>query len=58
VSQLTLDMIRAARERIRDKITRTPVLTNEMLDGQAGASLFFKAENLQKIGGVKGGGAW
>jgi threonine dehydratase len=57
VSQLTLELIRAARERIRDKITRTPVLTNEMLDGQAGASLFFKAENLQKIGAFKARGA-
>jgi threonine dehydratase len=57
VSQLTLESIRAARERIRDKITRTPVLTNEMLDGQAGASLFFKAENLQKIGAFKARGA-
>lgn len=57
MSQLTLELIRAARERIRDKITRTPVLTNEMLDGQAGASLFFKAENLQKIGAFKARGA-
>src|SRR6185436_5037238 len=57
VSQLTLELIRAARERIRDKITRTPVLTNEMLDGQAGASLFFKAENLQKMGAFKARGA-
>lgn len=57
MSELTLDSIRAARERIRDKITRTPVLTSEMLDGQAGASLFFKAENLQKIGAFKARGA-
>ena len=57
MSELTLDLIRAARERIRDKITRTPVLTSEMLDGQAGASLFFKAENLQKIGAFKARGA-
>ncbi|HEU4626885.1 MAG TPA: pyridoxal-phosphate dependent enzyme [Steroidobacteraceae bacterium] len=57
MSQLTLESIRAARERIRDKITRTPVLTNEMLDDQAGAALFFKAENLQKIGAFKARGA-
>lgn len=57
MSELTLESIRAARERIRDKITRTPVLTSEMLDGQAGASLFFKAENLQKIGAFKARGA-
>jgi threonine dehydratase len=57
VAELTLQLIRAAHERIRDKITRTPVLTSEMLDGQAGASLFFKAENLQKIGAFKARGA-
>jgi threonine dehydratase len=57
VSALTLELIRAARERIRDKIHRTPVLTSELLDGQAGASLFFKAENLQKIGAFKARGA-
>ncbi len=50
-------MIRAAHERIRDKITCTPVLTSDMLDGQAGAALFFKAENLQKIGAFKARGA-
>jgi threonine dehydratase len=57
VSDLSLDAIREAHERIRDKITRTPVLTSEMLDGQAGAALFFKAENLQKIGAFKARGA-
>jgi threonine dehydratase len=57
VAELTLELIRAARERIRDKITRTPVLTSDMLDGQAGASLFFKAENLQKVGAFKARGA-
>lgn len=54
---LTLELIRAARERIRDKVTRTPVLTSDVLDGHSGASLFFKAENLQKIGAFKARGA-
>lgn len=57
MAELTLELIRSARERIRDKIIRTPVLTNELLDGQAGAALFFKAENLQKIGAFKARGA-
>ena len=57
MSDLTLEAIRGAHERIRDKITRTPVLTSDALDGQAGASLFFKCENLQKIGAFKARGA-
>ncbi len=57
MADLTLELIRAARERIRDKINRTPVLTSEVLDGLAGAQLFFKAENLQQIGAFKARGA-
>lgn len=54
---LTIEHIRRAHERIRDKITRTPVLTNEVLDEEAGGALFFKCENLQKIGAFKARGA-
>lgn len=54
---LSLADIRAAHERIRDKINRTPVMTSETLDSQAGASLFFKCENLQKVGAFKARGA-
>jgi threonine dehydratase len=55
--ELTLDDIRGAHARIRDKINRTPVLTSETLDGEAGAKLFFKCENFQKIGAFKARGA-
>ena len=55
--QLSLDDIKAAHARIRDKINRTPVLTSETLDGRAGGSLFFKCENFQKIGAFKARGA-
>jgi threonine dehydratase len=54
---LTLDAIRAAHRRIRDRINRTPVLTSETLDAAAGAQLFFKCENLQKVGAFKARGA-
>jgi threonine dehydratase len=54
---LTLGAIREAHARIRDKIVRTPVLTHEMLDADAHASLFFKCENFQKIGAFKARGA-
>src|ERR1700739_3637806 len=49
--------IRAAHERIRQYIHRTPVLTSARLDAASGASLFFKCENFQKIGAFKARGA-
>src|SRR5713101_3810811 len=54
---LDLDAIRAAHERIRPYITRTPVLMSSRLDEANGASLFFKCENFQKIGAFKARGA-
>src|SRR5262249_33844184 len=54
---LHLDRIRAAHERIRPYIKRTPVLTSERLDEASGAKLFFKCENFQKIGAFKARGA-
>src|SRR5438105_8396644 len=54
---LDLDRIRAAHERIRRHIHRTPVLTSSRLDEASGASLFFKCENFQKIGAFKARGA-
>ena len=55
--RLTLGLIRASHARIADKIHRTPVLTSETLDAEAGARLFFKCENLQKVGAFKARGA-
>ena len=54
---IDLDRIRAAHERIRPYIHRTPVLTTSRLDEASGAKLFFKCENLQKIGAFKARGA-
>src|SRR3989440_1673160 len=54
---LDLDRIRVAHERIRPHIHRTPVLTSSRLDEASGAKLFFKCENLQKIGAFKARGA-
>ena len=54
---LTWDLIQAARERINGKVHRTPVMTSATLDAIAGAQLFFKCENLQKIGAFKARGA-
>src|SRR6266487_3919972 len=54
---LDLTAIRAAEERIRAHIHRTPVMTSSRLDAASGASLFFKCENFQKIGAFKARGA-
>jgi threonine dehydratase len=54
---LDLTAIRAAHERIRPHIHRTPVLTSERLDAASGGSLFFKCENFQKVGAFKARGA-
>ncbi|HTB88232.1 MAG TPA: pyridoxal-phosphate dependent enzyme [Steroidobacteraceae bacterium] len=54
---LTMQSIREAHARIRDKIHRTPVMTSEVLDGLAGNRLYFKCENLQKVGAFKARGA-
>jgi threonine dehydratase len=48
-----LQTIREAHERIGPFIHRTPVLTSGSLDGMAGARVFFKCENFQKIGAFK-----
>ncbi len=54
---LTFDDIKAAHERIRTRVKRTPVLTSAQLDAQTGGQLFFKCENLQEVGAFKARGA-
>src|SRR5438874_1607964 len=54
---LDLSVIRAAHERIRPHINRTPVLTSTRLNETTGACLFFKCENFQKVGAFKARGA-
>ena len=52
-----LQEIRAAAQRIHPYAHRTPVLTCSSLDAMTGAHLFFKCENLQKVGAFKFRGA-
>ena len=54
---LTIDDVRAAHERIKPHIRRTPVLTSDYLNQLTGAELFFKCENLQEAGAFKVRGA-
>ncbi len=49
--------VEAAALRIAPFVHRTPVFTSATLDRELGASVFFKAENLQKIGAFKARGA-
>jgi threonine dehydratase len=52
-----LAAIRAAAKRIERYAHRTPVFTCESLNRLAGAELFFKCENFQKVGAFKFRGA-
>jgi threonine dehydratase len=49
--------IRAAAERLRGKIVRTPLLSSPRLSKELGCNLFVKAESLQRTGAFKYRGA-
>jgi threonine dehydratase len=53
----TFEDIKAAHERIRPYIHHTPVLSSKSINEIVGAELFFKCENLQKVGAFKFRGA-
>lgn len=48
----------AAAERLRGRAHRTPVLRSATADARSGASLYFKCENLQRMGAFKFRGAY
>lgn len=54
---LNIDSIREAARRIRPYAHRTPVLTCSSLNHMVNGELFFKCENLQKVGAFKFRGA-
>jgi threonine dehydratase len=53
-----IEDVRAAADRIRGIAHRTPVLTSRTLDELTGATVFFKAENYQRVGAFKFRGAY
>jgi threo-3-hydroxy-L-aspartate ammonia-lyase len=55
---ISLDDVRAAARRIEGAAHRTPVLTSRALDEATGATVFLKAENLQRAGAFKFRGAY
>ena len=52
-SLLTLDDVHRARERIGDRLHRTPLLRSATLSDQLGADIRFKAELFQRTGAFK-----
>ena len=56
-SPLSQTTIEQAHSRISPYIHRTPVITSKTLNDQSGMTLFFKCENLQKVGAFKARGA-
>ena len=57
-SSVCFEDVLSAAEVIRGVAHRTPVMTCRTLDDLAGRRLFFKAENLQKVGAFKFRGAF
>lgn len=53
----TLSDIKAARERTKSIVRKTPILTSEYFNELLGMELFFKCENFQKTGSFKIRGA-
>ena len=55
---VTFADVAAAHERIRPCVKRTPVLTSSTIDAMTGAKVYFKCENLQRMGAFKIRGAY
>jgi threo-3-hydroxy-L-aspartate ammonia-lyase len=56
--EVTFGDVEAAHERIRAHAHRTPVLSSATVNALTGASVFFKPENLQRMGAFKFRGAY
>ena len=54
----TYDDVCAAARRLEGHAHKTPVLTSRTIDRETGAQLFFKCENLQRMGAFKFRGAF
>ncbi|SDB84822.1 threo-3-hydroxy-L-aspartate ammonia-lyase [Paraburkholderia lycopersici] len=55
---ITFEDVAAAHERLRGVAHRTPVLTSRTVNERTGAQVFFKCENLQRMGAFKFRGAY
>jgi threo-3-hydroxy-L-aspartate ammonia-lyase len=57
VARLTIDDVRAAAQRLADRIFRTPVISSAAVDEASGYRVFLKCESLQRAGSFKIRGA-
>jgi threonine dehydratase len=55
---VSYEEVAAAHERIKPHARRTPFMTSRQVDELTGASVFFKCENLQRMGAFKFRGAY
>ena len=55
---VSFEDVAAAHERIKPQARRTPFMTSRQADAITGASVFFKCENLQRMGAFKFRGAY
>ena len=55
---ISLQDVRAAADRLAGVAHKTPVMTSRLADERCGARLFFKCENLQRVGAFKFRGAY
>lgn len=58
MNSVTFDDVRSAAERLKGIANRTPVATSRTLNERLGAEVFFKCENLQRVGAFKFRGAY
>jgi threonine dehydratase len=54
---LTFQLIKEAAARIAGRVHRTPVMTSRSFNEATGCEVFFKCENLQRVGAFKARGA-
>src|SRR5687767_14998534 len=58
MTMLTFNDILEARDRLHGVALRTPVLTSRQFNERSACEVFFKAENLQRVGAFKFRGAY
>jgi threonine dehydratase len=58
MSAVTFADVQAAADQLRGQAHRTPVMTSHTLDERAGAQVFLKCENFQRMGAFKFRGAY
>lgn len=58
MNNLNFEQVKLAAKRLENHLVKTPVITNEKLNQELGAQIFFKMENQQKTRSFKARGAF